>query len=96
MTLTFHNQLKLLYDLLDEHLIYESSDIAEFTQIKRLVQAIMSNDIIQYTDLVKYLPEIYHYGIEGEKIQCDKEHILSNKYNIIVWKRAILNTSTIA
>lgn len=96
MTLTLNNQLKLLYDLLDEHLIYKSGDIAEFTQIKKLVQAIMTSKIEEQTDLLQYLPEIYHYGIEGEKVQCDKEHILSNKNNILLWKKAILTTAVIS
>jgi len=93
MTLTLQNQLKLLHDLLDEQLIYKTGDIYEFTQIKKLVQAIMTHKPIQDTDLFNYLPEIYHYGIEGEKIQCDKEHISSKEYDIIIWKRAIAKSS---
>lgn len=96
MTLTLHNQLKLLYDLLDEQLIYRSGDLAEFIQIKKLVQSIMSSNVLQDTELTKYLPEIYHYGIVGEKIQCDKEHITSYKNKIDVWKKAILRSHFIA
>src|SRR5690625_5414737 len=71
MTLTYHNQLKLLHDLLDEQLIYQTSDTSEFTQIKRLVQAIMAERSIEHTPLKQYLPEIYGYGIAGERIQCE-------------------------
>ena len=50
MTLTLQNQLKLLYDLLDEHVIYKSGELTEFTQIKRLVQGIVSHEEIQDAD----------------------------------------------
>lgn len=93
MTLTLHNQLKLLHDLLDEQLMYKSSDINEFTQIKRLVQAIMSHETIRNSEIIHYLPEIYTYGIEGENIECDYEHINSYEDSIKEWKMAILKSS---
>ncbi|HLS35955.1 MAG TPA: YtzH-like family protein [Bacillota bacterium] len=94
MTLTYHNQLKLLHDLLDEQLIYQTSDTSEFTQIKRLVQAIMAERSIEHTPLKQYLPEIYGYGIAGERIQCDYEHITTHRENIYEWKVAILQSAS--
>lgn len=89
MTLTLQNQLKLLYDLLDEHVIYKNGELTEFTQIKRLVQGIVSHEEIQDTELANFLPTIYNYGIEGEKVQCDIEHISSYEEEIYNWKNAI-------
>ena len=35
------------------------------------------------------MPTIYNYGIEGEKVQCDIEHISSYEEEIYNWKNAI-------
>ncbi len=92
MTLTIQNQLTLLHDLLDEQMVDKSGSIAEYQQIKRLVQTMMSKNYISDEQLLNLLPEIYNYGIRGEIAQCLTEHIVSNEANIEIWKNAILGT----
>lgn len=93
MTLTVHNQLKLLHDILDEQVAEHSGSISEYQQIKRLVQAMMANNKIENEQLLQRLPEIYHYGLQGEVVQCLTEHIVTNKENIEQWKTAIIETT---
>lgn len=92
MTLTIQNQLKFLHDILDEQISDQSGHVADYQQIKKLVQAIMSNNKIDNEQLFHMLPEIYHYGIQGEIVQCLREHILSNKDSIQQWKTALIQT----
>lgn len=92
MTLTIQNQLTLLHDLLDEQITDKSGSIAEYQQIKRLVQTMISKNYITDGQLLNLLPEIYNYGLRGEIAQCLTEHIVSNEENIEIWKNAILET----
>lgn len=90
MNLTTNNQLTLLYDILDEQMTEQDGTIAEYQQIKRLVQSMMANQAIPNTETFFHLlPEIYHYGFQGEFVQCLTEHIVTNKNNIEKWLQAI-------
>lgn len=93
MTLTVNNQLTLLHDILDEQIADSSGSIAEYQQIKRLVQAMISKNNITDEQLLQLLPEIYNYGLQGEIAQSLPEHITTNKDNIENWKSAIQQTS---
>lgn len=89
MTLTVHNQLRLLHDILSEQTEDCCGEIAEYQQIKRLVQAMIANNSISDEQLLQLLPEIYNYGRQGEIAQNDEEHITTNKDNIDTWVSAI-------
>ncbi|WP_164668320.1 YtzH-like family protein [Virgibacillus doumboii] len=89
MTLTVHNQLRLLQDILSEQTEDCCGEISEYQQIKRLVQAMMANNSISDEQLLQLLPEIYNYGRQGEIAHNDEEHITTNKDNIETWVNAI-------
>lgn len=89
MTLTVQNQLTLLHDLLDEQLTDSSASIAEYQQIKRLVESMIQKGAITDEELLQLLPDIYNYGREGENAQSLSEHIEINKENIYNWKHII-------
>ncbi|MGY0694748.1 YtzH-like family protein [Virgibacillus sp. FSP13] len=93
MTLTVHDQLTLLHDILGEHTEDCSGEVSEYQQIKRLVQAMMAKNSITDDQLLQLLPEIYNYGRQGEIAQNSPEHITANKNNIENWMSAITNTS---
>lgn len=92
MTLTVHNQLTLLHDLLDEQIADKTGSIAEYRQIKRLVQTMIAKNHVTNEQLLNLLPEIYNYGRMGEIAQCLTDHITSNEENIEIWKAAINDT----
>ncbi|GAB4074947.1 hypothetical protein GCM10028778_24500 [Barrientosiimonas marina] len=94
MTLTTHNQLQLLYDILTEQKEECSGSISEYQLIKRQVQAVMANDSVRNEQLLRLLPEIYNYGRQGEVAQNDEEHIVTNAENINKWLNAIDQTSS--
>lgn len=94
MTLTVHNQLRLLQDILSEQTEDCCGEISEYQQIKRLVQAMMANNSISNEQLLQLLPEIYNYGRQGEIAQNDEEHITTNQENIETWVSAIQQTSS--
>ncbi|GGB27069.1 hypothetical protein GCM10011409_00450 [Lentibacillus populi] len=91
MTLTIYDQLMLLHDILSEHTEDCTGEIAEYQQIKRLVQAMMAKNSITDEQLLQLLPEIYNYGRQGEIAQNSPEHITTNKENIVNWMNAINN-----
>lgn len=93
MTLSVNDQLRLLHDLLDEQMIDSSGTIAEYQQIKRLIQEMMAKNKITDEQLLQLLPEIYNYGRQGEIAQSSPEHITSNIENIENWKNAIQQTN---
>lgn len=93
MTLSVNNQLTLLYDLLDEQMIEHAGSIAEYQQIKRLIQAMIAENKVQDEQLLQLLPEIYNYGRQGEIAQSLPEHILTNQENLQHWKSAIEQTN---
>lgn len=93
MTLSVNDQLTLLHDLLDEQMIERSASIAEYQQIKRLIQEMMAKNKINDQQLLQLLPEIYNYGRQGEIAQSLPEHITSNEENIENWKQAIQQTN---
>jgi len=84
MYLTTHNQLTLLHDLLDEQVTLKDVSSYEYKQIKRLVQAIILNKEMD-NELLTILPEIYYYGIQGEKTFAIDQHIEANKRKIKRW-----------
>jgi len=88
MYLTVHNQLTLLHDLLDEQATYQSVTFNEYRQIKRLVQAMIANKTMDQ-DLLTVLPEIYYYGIKGERSYSPIDHIIENEANIRKWVKTI-------
>ncbi|MFB4170141.1 YtzH-like family protein [Virgibacillus sp. JSM 102003] len=94
MTLTVHNQLRLLQDILSEQTEDCCGEISEYQQIKRLVQAMMANNSISDEQLLQLLPEIYNYGRQGEIAQNDEEHITTNQENIETWVSAIQQTNS--
>jgi len=93
MTLSVNDQLRLLHDLLDEQMIDSSGSIAEYQQIKRLIQEMVAKNKVTDDELLQLLPEIYNYGRQGEIAQSSTEHITSNKENIESWKSAIQQTT---
>ena len=93
MTLTITDQLNLLHDLLDEQTINSTGSIAEYQQIKRLVQTMIAKNKVTNEELLQLLPEIYNYGRIGEIAQNLPEHITTNKDNIQNWTNAIQQTT---
>lgn len=91
MSLTVRDQLKLLHDLLDEHLVERNGEVAEYQQIKRLIRSMMTNQTVTDEQLNHLLPEIYNYGRRGENARNSSEHVTANQENIENWKNAITN-----
>ncbi|WP_099158820.1 YtzH-like family protein [Virgibacillus ndiopensis] len=89
MTLTVNDQLTLLHDILSEQTEDCCGEIAEYQQIKRLVQSMMAQNNITDNQLLQLLPEIYNYGRQGEIAQHSPEHITTNKENIEQWMSVI-------
>ena len=96
MTLTVQNQLTLLHDLLDEQMSHKNGSVAEYQQIKRLVQSLTANKQVSNGQLLQLLPEIYNYGLQGEIAQSLPEHITTNKANIETWKNVIQHINQLA
>ncbi|HLR08443.1 MAG TPA: YtzH-like family protein [Bacillota bacterium] len=94
MTLSVSHQLQLLSDILSEQTADIDGSISEYQQIKRLIQSMMANNRITDEQLLQLLPEIYHYGLQGEAAQNIEEHITTNKDNINDWLKAIQNATT--
>lgn len=84
MYLSVQNQLTLLHDLLDDHVTYKTVSFDEYKQIKKLVQAIVANGKVK-GELQSVLPEIYYYGIKGERAQSLFAHINENEHKIKQW-----------
>jgi hypothetical protein len=93
MSLTVNHQLELLMDLLDEQQSECCAQVSEYHQIKRLVKSMMANNTITDEQLLALLPEIYNYGRQGESVQNQEEHIITNKDNINNWINAIEQTN---
>lgn len=89
MSLTVNHQLELLLDILDEQQTECCAQVSEYQQIKRLVKSMIANNSISNEQLLQLLPEIYNYGRQGESVQNQEEHILTNKDNITNWISAI-------
>lgn len=92
--LTSNDQLMVLHDILTEQSEECCGDIAEYKQIKRIIQALMAKDSITDEQLLTLLPEIYNYGLQGEQVQNLEEHITTNKSNIETWT-SYLNQSNL-
>src|SRR5690625_6835348 len=88
MYLSIQNQLMLLHDLLDEQIKYKKVNINEYKQIKKLVQAIITNRHVN-AELLTVLPEIYYYGMKGENAQSSLNHIIENEHKIRKWLNLI-------
>ncbi|HLS66694.1 MAG TPA: YtzH-like family protein [Pseudogracilibacillus sp.] len=84
MYLNVHNQLTLLHDLLDEQRTLKIDSTNEYKHIKKLVQTIIKNDNMN-EELLTVLPEIYYYGMKGERALSVTEHIEQNICNIEKW-----------
>ncbi|MFC4556741.1 YtzH-like family protein [Virgibacillus kekensis] len=93
MTLTIHNQLRLLEDILSEQSEDCCGEVSEYQQIKRLVRSMMASGSITDEQLLQLLPEIYNYGRQGENAHNDAEHITTNREKIDAWVSAIQQTS---
>src|SRR5690625_4679549 len=89
MPLSLNNQLTLLHDLLDEQAIYQTADVDEYKQIKRVVRSLMASGQITNEELLQLLPEIYYYGIQGEHSYNLNELISENEHNLDYWKNVI-------
>ncbi|WP_430784687.1 YtzH-like family protein [Virgibacillus flavescens] len=83
--LTVNDQLTVLHDILTEQSEEHCAEIAEYKQIKRIIQTLMAKDSISDEQLLSLLPEIYNYGIQGENAQNLEEHVATNKSNIETW-----------
>lgn len=83
--LTVNDQLMVLHDILSEQSEEQSGDIAEYGQIKRIIQKLTATGNITDEQLLSLLPEIYNYGLQGEQVQNVEEHITTNKSNIETW-----------
>lgn len=88
MYLSLQNQLTLLHDLLQDQLIYKTVSIEEYVQIKKIVQAITTNEHIK-GELQAVLPEIYYYGIKGERAQSLLAHVSEHETKIRSWLEII-------
>lgn len=88
MCLTLHNQLTLLQDLLNEQINYKSVSIDEYTQIKKVIQKLMKNKMLN-PELQQILPEIYHFGIKGELVSSIKEHVKNYDTKLPIWLQII-------
>lgn len=91
MYLTVQNQLTLLHDLLDEQVIYKTVSLNEYHQIKKLVQAMVTNQRMD-SDLLNILPEIYYYGMKGENAYSLQDHINDHEPKIQQWLQTIQDT----
>ncbi|TXL60569.1 hypothetical protein FHP05_14200 [Cerasibacillus terrae] len=89
MQINTNHQLELLHDILDEHLSEADCNITEYSQIKRLVQSMISKNKVTNENLLQQLPEMYHYGWQGERVQNTEEHTITNQQNIEVWLETI-------
>lgn len=93
MCLTIHNQLTLLHDLLDEQISLKAVSVGEYQQIKKLVQTITKEKEIA-KELHAILPEIYSYGIKGERVSSLDEHVTEYESKIRNWMQQIQQTKT--
>nr|WP_042224047.1 YtzH-like family protein [Oceanobacillus manasiensis] len=89
MSLTTNHQLVLLLDILDEQSGECCGNVAEYQQIKRLVQSMLADNRITNTELTQLLPDIYNYGNQGENSPNVPDHITANQANIEHWVNAI-------
>ncbi|ASK62915.1 hypothetical protein CFK37_12560 [Virgibacillus phasianinus] len=87
--LTVNDQLMVLQDILTEQSEEGSASVAEYQQIKRIIQTLMAKETITNEQLLALLPEIYNYGLQGEQAQNPEEHIITNKNNIESWTALI-------
>lgn len=92
--LTVNDQLMVLSDILTEQSDELSGEIAEYEQIKRIVQTLRAKESIADEQLLALLPEIYNFGLQGEQAQNVAEHITTNKSNMETWA-ACLNKSSL-
>lgn len=88
MYLTVQNQLTLLHDLLDEQITYKTDTLNEYQQIKRLVQAMITNENMDH-ELLHILPEIYYFGMKGENAYSLDSHITDHEEKIKDWLQTI-------
>ncbi len=93
MELNTNNQLTLLMDLLDEHHSDCCGSVSEYQQITRLVKSLMQNNSIPDQQLHTLLPEIYHYGKNGESSRDIEAHITANNKQLAAWIDAIQQTN---
>lgn len=93
MCLTIHNQLTLLHNLLYEQITLRTDNIEEYYQIKKTIQMIIKNKTIE-KELHAILPEIYSYGIEGERVSSFDEHIRAYEHKIPIWLQLIEESKT--
>ncbi len=91
MCLTRHNQLTLLHDLLHEQLTLKSVTLNEYTQIKKLIQQLITDRTIE-DELQMILPEIYNYGIKAELAASFDTHIQAYEHRIPTWIEIIQQT----
>lgn len=89
MVLNVFSQLNILSELLNQHLSNNTGSIEEYQQIKRIVQEISTKNNFTDEELLQFLPELYHYGLQGEIAQSLQEHVSTNKQNLISWTNAI-------
>ena len=79
MSLTITDQLTLLHDILEEQINGCCGAVSEYEQIKSLIKTMTAEEEIHDEHLQSLLPEMYHYGIQGERVQSIEEHIISNQ-----------------
>lgn len=84
MYVSVQNQLRWLHDILHDHITYKVVSVDDYKQIKKLVQAIMTNRNVK-GELLNVLPEIYYYGIQGENAQSISSHITDYDQKIKQW-----------
>lgn len=89
MVLNVFSQLDVLHNLLNQHLNNNTGSIEEYQQIKRIVQEISTKNNFNDEELLQFLPELYHYGLQGEIAQSLQEHVLTNKQNLENWTNTI-------
>ncbi|HEX6594665.1 MAG TPA: YtzH-like family protein [Bacillota bacterium] len=88
MSLNVNDQLTLLFDLLDDHYEGCCTSVAEYEQIKRIVQHVTRHSQVP-DEIASVLADIYNYGHEGESSLNIQQYTSARKQDINKWKHSI-------
>ncbi|KGX89418.1 hypothetical protein N781_09205 [Pontibacillus halophilus JSM 076056 = DSM 19796] len=89
MPLTSKDQLHILYDLLSEQSEVCQGSISECQQIQRLVHSLLSKEDVTNKEVLDLLPDIYHYGRQGELAEDLSQHISNHTTHLQQWTNSI-------
>lgn len=85
MPITSNDMLTILIDILENHKTDCCGTVAECQQMKRLINSLLTNDQIIYSDIKPVLMNIYNYCQEGEASTELDTYIYSNQNDISHW-----------